>query len=238
MSQAVVRFRPPPENADLGTFLTPERARGILPSPPKLFRAGGGLGKPPAFPYAYTSARAAARPHTCSGAGVASRQNQRRFFARFCHNSVAVLRLWQEWHRLSRLPGSVNLAQSPLWSTMWSTSVARVRMPRFAHSLHQGSFSSCSGRSCSSQTFVRYIQRQLCASSLRSLTRRGRWASQYPSVTRAPHPGCRQGLFGFMAMGYHLQAQNAKKTRTDDPTHQVVHQLWSSRHWPSAIFAI
>lgn len=53
--------------------------------------------------------------------------------------SAAVLRLWQLWHRLWRLPGSVNTAQSPLWSRMWSTSVALVLMPCLAHSRHHGS---------------------------------------------------------------------------------------------------
>lgn len=53
-----------------------------------------------------------------------------------------VFRLWQEWHRLSRLVRSMNLDQSPLWSTTWSTSVALVRMPRLAHSRQDGSRSS------------------------------------------------------------------------------------------------
>lgn len=30
---------------------------------------------------------------------------------------------------------------------------------------------------------------------------------QYPSLVSAPHPGCRQGLSGFMATGYHLRAK-------------------------------
>ena len=44
---------------------------------------------------------------------------------------------------------------------------------------------------------------------------------QYPSRVRAAHPGCRHGLSGFRAMGYHLQAkQKAPKPR--HPTARVV----------------
>ena len=56
-------------------------------------------------------------------------RDQRRRSGLLLLISDAVLRLWQRWHRLWRLFASVNTAQSPLWSRMWSTSVALVRMP-------------------------------------------------------------------------------------------------------------
>lgn len=56
-------------------------------------------------------------------------RDQRRRSGLFLLISAAVLRLWQRWHRLWKLLASVNTAQSPLWSRMWSTSVALVRMP-------------------------------------------------------------------------------------------------------------
>lgn len=65
----------------------------------------------------------------CAQASADFRRDQRRRSGLFLLISAAVLRLWQRWHKLWRLPGSVNTAQSPLWSRMWSTSVALVRMP-------------------------------------------------------------------------------------------------------------
>lgn len=65
----------------------------------------------------------------CAQASADFRRDQRRRSDLFLLISAAVLREWQLWHRLWRLPGSVNTAQSPLWSRMWSTSVALVRMP-------------------------------------------------------------------------------------------------------------
>ena len=66
---------------------------------------------------------------SCAQASADFRRDQRRQSGLFLLISAAVLREWQLWHRLWRLPGSVNTAQSPLWSRMWSTSVALVRMP-------------------------------------------------------------------------------------------------------------
>ena len=66
-------------------------------------------------------------------------------------NAVMVFRLWQEWQRLCRFDQSVNSSQSPLWSRMWSTSVAGVRMPRAAHARQKGSRRSCPGRRSSVQ---------------------------------------------------------------------------------------
>ena len=43
------------------------------------------------------------------------------------HLTKAEREVRQEWHRLCRLSRAVNSAQSPLWSRMWSTSVAQVR---------------------------------------------------------------------------------------------------------------
>ena len=69
--------------------------------------------------------------------------NQLRDFLRlFFRRSCMVFRLWQLWQRLCRLPGSKNRFGSPLWSTMWSTSVARTRRPIRSHSAHHGSFAS------------------------------------------------------------------------------------------------
>ena len=65
----------------------------------------------------------------CAQASASFLRDQRRRSGLFLLISDAVLRLWQRWHRLWRLLGSVNTAQSPLWSRMWSTSVALVRMP-------------------------------------------------------------------------------------------------------------
>ena len=79
---------------------------------------------------------------------------------------------------------------------MWSTSVARSRTPALAHSLQNGSLRSCSARRCFHSS-VLYIQSQDLASSLRS-TRTGLCLSQYPSVTRTKHPGCRQGRRGLL----------------------------------------
>ena len=69
------------------------------------------------------------------------------FSVRFLCSSCAVLRLWQEWHRLCRFLSSVNTVQSPLWSRMWSTSVALTRSPLAAQARQKGSFSSCADRS-------------------------------------------------------------------------------------------
>ena len=48
--------------------------------------------------------------------------------------------------------GQMNSAQSPRWGVMWSTTVARVRTPRLAHSRHQGSRRSWVGRRLSVHT--------------------------------------------------------------------------------------
>lgn len=66
---------------------------------------------------------------SCAQASADFFRDQRRRSDLFLLISAAVLRLWQRWHRLWRLSGSVNTAQSPLWSRMWSTSVALVRIP-------------------------------------------------------------------------------------------------------------
>ena len=144
--------------------------RAVLSGPVKTFLTGGRVCKDPrATRYA---------SHACAQSWRRFAFQRRLFPARFCHNSRAVFRLWQLWQRLSRLFGSQKISQLPLWSTMWSTSVALVRMPRLAHSRQNGSRRSCSGRSSCSHLSVRYIQRQDWASSLRSLVRFGRCASQ------------------------------------------------------------
>ena len=65
----------------------------------------------------------------CAQASADFLRDQRRRSGLFLLISAAVLRLWQRWQRLWRLLASMNTAQSPLWSRMWSTSVALVRMP-------------------------------------------------------------------------------------------------------------
>lgn len=85
----------------------------------KLQQAGGGCKEP----------RRRGPGPPCAQASADFRRDQRRRSGLFLFISAAVLRLWQWWHRLCRLLASVNTAQSPLWSRMWSTSVALVRMP-------------------------------------------------------------------------------------------------------------
>ena len=60
----------------------------------------------------------ACAPGASARASAAYRRDRSHKRSRFCCISASVLRLWQEWHRLCRLPGSVNTAQSPLWSRM------------------------------------------------------------------------------------------------------------------------
>lgn len=119
----------------------------------------------------------ACAPGASARASTAYRRNRSRKRSRFCCISASVLRLWHEWHRLCRLPGSVNTAQLPLWSRMWSTSVALVRIPCRAHSRQNGSRKSCALR-IRRQASVPYIQRQDCASSLRWLRCCARCSSQ------------------------------------------------------------
>lgn len=94
-------------------------ARGISGSGENFNRPGGGCKEPrrrgPELPRAQASADFL--------------RDQRRRSGLFLLISAAVLREWQRWHKLWRLPASVNTAQSPLWSRIWSTSVALVRMP-------------------------------------------------------------------------------------------------------------
>ena len=143
-----------------------------------------------------------------------------------------VLREWQRWHRLSRLAGSVNSAQSPLWSRMWSTSVARTRSPRRAHSRQKGSRSSWPGRRSSVHTGREYQPCQ-AADSLRAACL-GLWTGHQPSRVSSRQPGWRQGRSGLLAMGYHLHGQ--RKSQSQQLTHTCVsHWLWLSKHWPLLI---
>lgn len=94
-------------------------ARGIPGCGENFNRPGGGCKEP----------RRRGPGPPCAQAFASFSRNQRRRSDLFLLISAAVLRLWQRWHRLWRLLASVNTAQSPLWSRMWSTSVALVRMP-------------------------------------------------------------------------------------------------------------
>lgn len=94
--------------------------RAVLPAAAKTSTGRGGGCKEP---------RRRGPGPPCAQASADFLRDQRRRSDLFLLISAAVLRLWQRWHRLWRLPGSVNTAQSPLWSRMWSTSVALVRMP-------------------------------------------------------------------------------------------------------------
>lgn len=142
-----------------------------------------------------------------------------------------VLRLWQEWHKLSRLFSSINRAQSPLWSWMWSTSVAITRNPLLAHSLQNGSRRSWAGRRFFVQIGKLY---QLCQVLL---SRRGAgfglWEGHHPSRVKAPQPGYRQGLSGLFAMGYHLQ-EKQKRQSPQQPFGR--YGLWRFTLWPLSIF--
>ena len=165
---------PPPNlRRDLPWGKNPARrgARGI-PGHNKNFNCPGGGCKEP---------RRRGPGPPCAQASADFRRDQLRRSGLLLLISAAVLREWQLWHRLWRLPKSVNKAQSPLWSRMWSTSVALVRMPCWAHSRHHGSRRSCSLRSVF-QSCVLYIQRQACASWLRSLGF-GWCSAQYPPGT-------------------------------------------------------
>ena len=112
---------PPNLRRDLPWGKNPARrvARGISGRGENFNRPGGGCKEP----------RRRGPEPPCAQASAVFPCDQRRRSDLFLLISAAVLRLWQRWHRLWRLPGSVNTAQSPLWSRMWSTSVACVRMP-------------------------------------------------------------------------------------------------------------
>lgn len=101
-----------------------------------------------------------------------------------------------------------------MWSQMWSTSVAGVRTPRWAHSRQNGSRRSWPGRRSSVQIFSEYQRCHAAASG--DLGRAcGLCAGQYPSRVKAPQPGCRQGRSGFIAIG--LSPPEAK-IKTPEPT--------------------
>lgn len=159
------RPRPPPAHrprfpphSPWGVCLPRGVGRGFRKVRPKLFRVG-------------EACKDATRNARATRLGVRAYRpiggRLRVFPARFSYNSRAVFRLWHEWHRLSRLSRSRNLSQSPLWSTMWSTSVALTRRPRRAHSRQNGSRSSCVGRRSRRHSSVAYIQRHDFDSSLR-----------------------------------------------------------------------
>lgn len=120
------------------------------------------------------------------------------------------------------MPRSVNKAMFPQCGTMWSTSVALLRIPDLLHSRHQGSAASCDGRRSRIQISSLYSLCQFLAASLRCSDRCGLCLSQYPSGTSAAHPGCRHGLKGFVPMGYHLQGKNKAPSPT---THDKLVQL-------------
>ena len=150
-------------------------------------------------------------PRACAQAFPLSRTQRPVFPRRFSACSRAVFRSWHRLHRLWRLVRSMNLAQSPRWGSTWSTTVARVRTPRLAHSRHQGSRRSWVGRRSSVQTDRLY---QPCHSADAFLAAGlGLCLSQYPSRVRAEHPGCLHGRRGFMATGYHLRAKQKARTR-------------------------
>lgn len=108
---------------------------------------------------------------------------------------------------------STKSAQSPRCGVTWSTTVARTRSPNAAHSRQNGSRSNWPGRSSSSQTLVRYIQRHSALSVLAAFF--GLCSGHQPSRVRFGHPGLRHGRRGFRATGYHLRA----KQKAPEPTH-------------------
>lgn len=106
----------------------------------------------------------------------------------------------------------MNLSQSPRCGTTWSTTEARVRIPRRAHSRQNGSRRSCAGRSSDVQMGRLYQACHWADTLLPAFS--GLCFAQYPSRVSAGHPGCRHGLNGFKATGYHLRAkQKAPKPR-------------------------
>lgn len=148
-----------------------------------------------------------------------------RFFFRSSAISLAVFRLWQRSHRLWWLAGSMNNCQSPRWGSTWSTTVAQVRTPRRAHSRQNGSRKSCAGRRSSVQTGRLY---QLWYSAdVRRAVLLGLCLGQYPSRVSNRQPGCRHGLRGFKATGYHLRA----KQKAPKPTTTQVWVLSWLRRW-------
>lgn len=108
-----------PPNLPWGKNPARRVGRGIPGRGENFNRPGGGCKKP----------RRRGPGPPCAQASADFRRDQRRRSGLFLLISAAVLREWQRWHRLWRLLASVNTAQSPLWSRMWSTSVALVRMP-------------------------------------------------------------------------------------------------------------
>lgn len=173
--------------------------------PSNFFGPGGGLQRSPRE----------CRPRGRAQASGVFRPQAPQFPRRFLLISAAVLRLWQLWHKLWRLSRSMNSAQSPRWSTMWSTSVALTLCPCWAQILQNGSRMSCIGRKSSRQMSVPYIQRQDRACALRRSSA-GLWRSQYPDATRARHPGWRHGRSGLCARA--ITSCNAKTPGPDDRT--------------------
>lgn len=108
-----------PPNLPWGENPTRRRACGIGTGRGNFNYPGGGCKEP----------RRRGPGPPCAQASADFLHDQRRRSDLFLLISAAVLREWQLWHRLWRLLASVNAAQSPLWSRMWSTSVALVRMP-------------------------------------------------------------------------------------------------------------
>ena len=109
-----------------------------------------------------------------------------------------VFLLWQAWHRLCRLFLSVKSCSSPSCGVTWSTSVARTRLPRFAHSRHHGSRSSWVARSLFHSGF-RYIACLAAAAQLFVFASR-RCFSQYFPATSFVQPGCLHGCSGLLGI--------------------------------------
>ena len=198
-----------------------------MPKRPKTFLPGGGLclqatGLPcaPVPTGPPVDPRPKLRPNGF-GVGV----HFPRFPRRSSHCSRAVFRSWHPLHRLCRLCGSQNNVQSPRWGLMWSTTVARVRIPFWAQDRQKGSRSSCPGRSSS------FHNGRLYRSCHRALAFRsalaGLCAGQYPSRVSFPHPGWRQGRMGRIAIG---SPPSAKKEPTGSlPRWKSVNRLLAQR---------
>lgn len=175
-------------------------------------------------------------PDTPVRPSVPSHQRRRplKFRCFSARISCKVFRLWHEWHRLWWFVGSVNSFQSPLNGSMWSTSVASVRIPRFAHSLQNGSRRSCAGRKSFFHSGRLY---QLCQDALSApRSRFGRCAGHQPSRVSSVHPGCLHGRSGLMAMGYHLQAK--QKACAESQSQPGCNYGTGTRHGHSSIFTM
>lgn len=88
-----------------GEKIPHEGGRAVFSQPLKTFSTWGRLAR---------NRSRAPIPRPCAQSWPRFGCQRRLFSLRFCHKSLAVLRLWQLWQRLRRLVLSMNFSQSPL----------------------------------------------------------------------------------------------------------------------------